>query len=164
MKSSSKSGINKYFVLASLSLTATTLLTLPLAGSYVNELSYLTAILTLVFAVIGRFKKSATIPKSLAVRLIRAGSVVYALLGAVILWVILAELPLAPQVPLLSSFQYPNYLMGWPIVELVILGAAVNALFRLSRPAWLDYLGGFLAVLSIIIWRAATYYGLVPGA
>jgi hypothetical protein len=159
-KKTTKRTINTYYLLASASIAASAILVLPLGNSNIGYAFYLGVILALIFGLIGLIHKQPRVSVEHAILVIQVTSIIYAIESFLIALVLLSQLTGSPKVPLLSDFDFINYLQGWPVIELIILGSIANALFRLPKPAkWLVYSGGTLAAASIITWLVAAHYG-----
>lgn len=157
---STKRTVNSYYLLASASVAVTAILILPFGNSYFGYVAYVTALLALIFGAAGlAYKKNRSSVES-AVEVGRATSAIYALEGILVLLVLLSQLTASPKIPPFSDFDFINYLQGWPVIEIVLLGTIVNALFRLSKPSkWLVWLGSSVMFVSVLIWLIAAYYG-----
>ena len=121
---------------------------------------YLTVILAWIFGLRGLMYKKSRVSVERAVMVVQSASIIYAIEGLLVALVLLSQLTGSPKVPLFSDFDFSNYLQGWPVIEVVILGSIANALFRLSKPAkWLVYSGGALMIATVLVWLTAVHLG-----
>jgi len=146
------SGVNSYYLIANASLALAAIFILPLGNSLWGLGAYLAGGLAVVLALLGRAHPKQRTPAQKAAPIVQATSIIYLILGALVLWVALSSKFGLPKLPVLTDLDFVNYLVGWPVVEAVIIGSLINSRYRLTKPSWLAYTGTALVAVGLVLW------------
>jgi hypothetical protein len=122
--------------------------------------SYALVGLSLLAAIAGLFIKNHRVALSTARLELGVAAVIFVLLAIGLLWVMLSQLGFLPRLPLYSDLDFINYLMGWPAMEMVVVGSLFVAAFKVIKPTWVAYTGVVLAVVTVGFWLIALHFNL----